>query len=299
MKTIVNWQAGARKDDSSGKSVTHGKGGTKQLETGHGKQQMVVETENIVGYGVCREPLENVVSNLRTLLWSNTRQCPYFACLNPHAVELAAADPDFESALKDAGFLTADGVGIVYVSRLFGGGIHRRITGTDIFMGLTGAMNDAGGFSCYFLGSTDETLQKVCNRMAVEFPKVQVCGSYSPPFKPSFDREDTDEMIRRINEVSPDVLWVGMTAPKQEKWIHQNRHNLNVKFAGPVGAVFDFYAGNIRRAGPTWQNLGLEWLPRLIQEPRRLWRRNLISAPSFFVRSVRYHLARPRGPRSE
>jgi N-acetylglucosaminyldiphosphoundecaprenol N-acetyl-beta-D-mannosaminyltransferase len=257
---------------------------------------MVVETENVVGYGVCREPFENVVGYLGTVLRSNTRRCSYFACLNPHAVELAAGDPDFKSALMDADFLTADGVGIVYVSRLFGGGIRKRITGTDVFMGLTRAMNDAGGLSCYFLGSTDETLQKVCDRMTIEFPRVHLRGSYSPPFKSSFDSKDTDEMVRRINESAPDVLWVGMTAPKQEKWIHQNRHKLNVTFAGPVGAVFDFYAGNIRRAGPAWQNLGLEWLPRLIQEPRRLWRRNLISAPSFFVRSVRYHLPRPRAP---
>jgi len=88
-------------------------------------------------------------------------------------------------------------------------------------------------------------------------------------------------MIEAVNRAGPDVLWVGMTAPKQEKWIHQNKDKLNVKFIGAVGAVFDFYAGNVKRSHPWFQEHGLEWLPRLLQEPRRLWRRTFVSAPLF------------------
>ena len=87
-----------------------------------------------------------------------------------------------------------------------------------------------------------------------------------------------------INEARPDVLWVGMTAPKQEKWIYENRSGLDVKFIGPIGAVFDFYAGSVKRSHPLFQRMGLEWLPRLIRQPRRLWRRNFISNPSFLLR---------------
>lgn len=251
---------------------------------------MIFETEEIVGYPVCREPIASVLRGLGEVVGSGRRDCTWFGCLNPHSVETAAVDTDFRDALLDAQFLTADGIGIVYMSRMFGGGLHHRITGSDIFFGLTQAMNEVGGRSCFFLGSTDDTLDKIRRRMAREFPRVRVAGTYSPPFKPDFDDADTDDMVRRVNEAQADVLWVGMTAPKQEKWIYRNRDRLAVDFAGPIGAVLDFYAGNIRRAGPVWQELGLEWLPRLAQEPRRLWRRNFVSAPAFLLRGIRHHM---------
>ena len=260
---------------------------------------MLFQTEDIVGYPVNYEPIGNIVSHLIGLIQSRIRSCCYFGCLNPHSVETAAGDSKFKAALLEADFLTAYGVGIVYASRLSRGKIQERVTGTDMFAALTTSMNVAGGMSCYFLGSTEDTLQKIQDRMAKEYPGVRVAGTYSPPFKPTFDIDDTDKMIRRVNASDCDVLWVGMTAPKQEKWIHQNRHKLNVTFAGPIGAVFDFYAGNIKRAGPGWQKLGLEWLPRLLQEPRRLWRRNFGSSPAFLMRCVRYRFSQARSELQE
>ncbi len=88
-------------------------------------------------------------------------------------------------------------------------------------------------------------------------------------------------MTDAINTAKPDVLWVGMTAPKQEKWIHQHRDQLDVKFIGAIGAVFDFYTGKVKRSHPVFQKMGLEWLPRLLREPRRLFRRNFVSSPKF------------------
>jgi len=260
---------------------------------------MLFQSEDIVGYPVSYESIGNIVSHITGLIQSRHRSCCYFGCLNPHAVEMAAGDSDFKAALLEADFLTADGVGIVYASRLFGGRIQERVTGMDIFEVLTAAMNAAGGMSCYFLGATEETLQKIQERMAKEYPRVRVAGTYSPPFRPAFDTEDTREMILRINASDCDVLWVGLTAPKQEKWIHQNRHKLNVTFAGPIGAVFDFYAGSIKRAGSGWQKFGLEWLPRLLQEPRRLWRRNFVSSPAFLMRCVRYRFSHVRSEPQE
>ena len=95
------------------------------------------------------------------------------------------------------------------------------------------------------------------------------------------------KMIEAINRVKPDVLWVGMTAPKQEKWIYQNKDKLDVKFIGAIGAVFDFYAGTKKRSQPFFQKIGLEWLPRLLGEPRRLWHRNFVSNPVFLMRVLR------------
>jgi N-acetylglucosaminyldiphosphoundecaprenol N-acetyl-beta-D-mannosaminyltransferase len=104
------------------------------------------------------------------------------------------------------------------------------------------------------------------------------------------DDVELEAMIAAINQASPDILWVGMTAPKQEKWIHQNLHRLDVRFAAAIGAVFDFYTGRVIRSHPVFQRLGLEWLPRLIQEPGRLWRRMFISAPVFMWHVVRARL---------
>jgi len=255
---------------------------------------MVLKTEDIVGYHVCAGTKSEVVNCVTDWIGEDQHQCRYFACLNPHAAEMAAGDQSFHKSMTCADFLTADGIGVVYASRILGGAIKRRITGMDVFLGVTGAMNSAGKGSCFFLGSSEETLQKISAEMAERFPNVKVAGTYSPPFEPEFSDEDNEKMIQAINSAAPDVLWVGLTAPKQEKWIHAHRDRLQVNFAGPIGAAFDFFVGNIKRVNPFWQNLGFEWLPRLFQEPRRLWRRSLVSAPKFMIRTFRYKWSKSR-----
>ena len=253
---------------------------------------MTLAFEDIVGYQVCDGTGPDVVNCVTEWIQADRRDCRYFACLNPHAVEVAAGDKIFHNSLTCADFLTADGIGVVYASRLLGGTIRRRLTGMDVFLGVSGAMNERGGGSCFFLGSTEETLAKIRTEMAAKFPDVRIAGTYSPPFRPEFTDEDNAKMIDMVNRAEPDVLWVGLTAPKQEKWIYEHRSRLNVNFAGPIGAAFDFFVGNIDRAGPKMQDLGLEWLPRLLQEPRRLWKRTLVSAPKFLFRTLRYRSSR-------
>lgn len=255
---------------------------------------MPLYSEDVVGYQVYCGPKSKIVNCVTEWVQTHSKKCRYFACLNPHSVEIATRDPFFHNALSCADFLTADGIGIVYASRILGGGIRDRITGTDVFLGVNEALNREGATSCFFLGSTEETLQKVRHKMADEFPNVTIAGTYSPPFKAEFSDKDNQRMIAAINSCSPDVLWVGMTAPKQEKWIHAHQSKLDVTFAAPVGAVFDFFVGNVKRAGPVWQKLGLEWLPRMVQEPRRLWRRVLVSGPGFLLRTIRYRRSRIR-----
>ncbi len=111
-----------------------------------------------------------------------------------------------------------------------------------------------------------------------------MAGTFAPPFKVAFSADDNQRMVEAVNEASPDILWIGMTAPKQEKWIYLHKDKLNVKFIGAIGAVFDFYAGTVKRPDPWFLDHGLEWLPRLIGEPRRLWKRMAISAPKFLFR---------------
>lgn len=265
------------------------------IESQVAQMNMPLRSEDVVGFQVCRDTRDDIVACVKGWLRDDKRDCRYFACLNPHAVEIAAIDTNFRNSLHRADILTADGIGIVYASRILGGQLRRRITGMDVFLGVTEAMNYAGQGSCYFLGSTEETLQKLRTAMVKLYPNVQIAGTYSPPFKQEFSEEDNHRMVQAINQASPDVLWVGLTAPKQEKWIHAQQGMLNVNFAGPIGAAFDFFVGNIRRVGPFWQDLGFEWLPRFIQEPRRLWRRSLISGPKFLIRTARYRLTIKRG----
>jgi len=241
--------------------------------------------ENILGYDIEAVSVEGCADSLFQSLREGKRT--WLACFNPHSYAVTMKDEIFSRALKAADWLVPDGAGVVLASCLLGGAIHGRVTGSDVFAGLHKRMNAVGGMSVFFLGATDETLKLMRQRMASDYPNIKVAGSYSPPFKPTYSPAELDEMINAINAAGADVLWVGMTAPKQESFIFENRARLNVKFAAAVGAVFDFYTGNVKRSHPLFQRMGLEWLPRLIQEPQRLWQRMFVSAPVFIWHVVR------------
>lgn len=249
--------------------------------------------ETMLGYTLDRQPRTACIADV--VAWIEQPRtdtpCRWLACLNPHSYVQSLDDSSFAQALQEANWLIPDGIGIVLASRLLGGQIRERVTGSDIFLGVQTALNQAGGGRVFFLGSTEETLAAIRTRMAVDFPQIQVVGTYSPPFKAEFSIEDDQAMLDAIRVAAPDILWVGMTAPKQEKWLHQHRDQLNVRFAAAIGAVFDFYSGRVKRSHPIFQRLGLEWLPRLFQEPRRLWRRMGISAPIFVWHVLRQRLA--------
>lgn len=236
--------------------------------------------EKILGYDVDNRSIHCCVEDIFCSVRKQQNK-RWLACLNPHSYAIALTDPEFLLALKSADLLIADGIGIVLASRILGGRITERVTGSDIFFGLLRYMDSEVGMSVFFVGSTEETLVEIRMRMAQDYPNIRVAGTYSPPFKQEYSRAELDDMIDVINASKADVLWVGMTAPKQEKWIYQNKDHLNVHFAAAIGAVFDFYTGKVKRSPPLFRRLGLEWLPRLIQEPRRLWRRMGISTPIF------------------
>ncbi|MCB2141256.1 WecB/TagA/CpsF family glycosyltransferase [bacterium] len=241
-----------------------------------------IETENIMGYQVLNSKLMPCLDAI--VNWIEEGDfCKWLGCINPHSYVVSVDDPGFSRVLHDADWLVPDGAGIVMASRVLGGHITQRVTGSDIFQGIHSRINH-GGSKVFFLGSTETTLKSIRKQMGIDWPGIQIVGMYSPPFKPIFSKEETKAMLSAVNATAPDVLWVGMTAPKQEKWLFENRGNLNVKFAGAVGAVFDFYTGRVKRSHPVFQRLGFEWLPRLIREPRRLWARNLVSTPRFFYR---------------
>jgi N-acetylglucosaminyldiphosphoundecaprenol N-acetyl-beta-D-mannosaminyltransferase len=237
-------------------------------------------TENILGYQVNNDGFESCIAEVAGTL-EQGRERKWLATLNPHSYAVALKRPHFQAALNAADWLIPDGIGIVLASWFLGGSVRHRVSGPDIFYGLHNYMQQSGSYSVFFLGSSEDTLVEIRKRMVRDWPNIRVAGTYSPPFKSAFSDEDLEQMILRVNAAGPDVLWVGLTAPKQEELLHRILPQLNVRFAAAVGAIFDFYAGRVKRSHPLFRRLGLEWLPRLLREPRRLWRRMFISAPIF------------------
>jgi N-acetylglucosaminyldiphosphoundecaprenol N-acetyl-beta-D-mannosaminyltransferase len=201
--------------------------------------------------------------------------------INPHSYVVAKQDASFREALLASDVLVPDGTGIVWAAKVLHGSIIPKIAGADVHAHFL-AKAQLHGLRVYYLGASQSTLDKIEARIRSEYPNISV-GSFSPPYKPNFDSSDSADMLSRIDAFRPDILFVGMTAPKQEKWVHQHRHHLSASVICSIGAVFDFYAGTVQRPSPFWINLGLEWLPRLLREPRRLWRRMFISAPIFML----------------
>ncbi len=188
---------------------------------------------------------------------------------------------DYKKALKNSEIVLPDGIGIVFLSKIIGGkySIKKRITGPDFFLFFNRVANKEN-LSYFFLGSTEKTLSKIKERIGQEWPNIKVSGVLSPPFGQWTD-EINNKIIENINRVNPDVLWVGMTAPKQEIWVFKNRGRLTSKIIASIGAAFDFYAGTKKRAPKIFQNLGLEWLYRTAQEPVRMGKRYLKGLPAF------------------
>lgn len=201
--------------------------------------------------------------------------------INAHSYNNAQKDPLFAEALLRGGALIPDGESIVLAFRWLRHEHIERIPGWDLFEYEMERLNQKGG-TCFFLGASEKTLQLIKEKTRVVYPHITV-ETYSPPYKPEFSEEDNRAMIETVNRVKPDLLWVGMTAPKQEKWAYTHYAELDVKgHIGTIGAVFDFFAGTVKRAPEAWQKRGMEWAYRLLTEPRRMWRRYLLGNLIFF-----------------
>lgn len=202
--------------------------------------------------------------------------------INAFSYDNARKNAMFSEALQKGGVLIPDGISIVKACRFLNAKSQpkERIAGWDLFVFEMEKLNRVGG-KVMFLGSSDAVLKLIRQRVAEKYPKIEV-DTYSPPYKPEFSDEDNEAMISAINHSNPDLLWIGMTAPKQEKWAYQHLDRLEVHcHIGTIGAVFDFFAGTVKRAPECWQKAGMEWLYRLLSEPRRMWRRYFIGNAKF------------------
>lgn len=202
--------------------------------------------------------------------------------INAFSYDNARKNVLFSEALQKGDVLIPDGISIVKACRFLNAKSQpkERIAGWDLFVYEMEKLNRVGG-KVMFLGSSDAVLNLIRHRVAEKYPKIEV-DTYSPPYKPEFSDEDNEAMISAINHSNPDLLWIGMTAPKQEKWAYTHLNRLDVHcHIGTIGAVFDFFAGTVKRAPERWQRAGLEWLYRLLSEPRRMWRRYFIGNAKF------------------
>jgi len=202
--------------------------------------------------------------------------------INAHSYNTAQEDKLFAEALEKGDVLIPDGMSIVkaFKWKRWMNGPKNRVAGADLFNFEMKKLNEKGG-TCFFLGSSEKVLSLIKERAAMDYPNIKI-GTYSPPYKPEFTDEENRLMVEAVNSANPDLLWIGMTAPKQEKWAYRHWKDLNIHcHCGTIGAVFDFYAGTAKRAPIWWQNNGLEWLYRLLKEPRRMWRRYIIGNTLF------------------
>ena len=210
--------------------------------------------------------------------------------INPHSYCLSRYDKLFNEALQSSDILLPDGTGIVLASKIVNNKKINKIAGADIHQYLLQQAN-LKTQKVFYLGAAQSTLLLIEGKVKKEFPNI-IVSSFSPPYKPRFSDKETAQMLEKVNDFKPDILFVGMTAPKQEKWVFANKDNIDANTIVSIGAVFDFYAGTIKRPGNFWVSIGFEWLPRFLKEPKRLARRNLVSTPKFLLEIIWYKIFR-------
>lgn len=232
----------------------------------------------------------NLVESKETLLKIPDRKV-LINTINAHSFNVAQKDELFAEALSNGDYLIPDGVSIIKACKILNGKSQpkERIAGWDLFVFEMQRLEErsqkrtenAGRSKVMFMGSSEKVLDLIRKKAAKEYPSIDIV-TYSPPYKEKFSDEDNAAIIKAINEANPDLLWIGMTAPKQEKWAYSHWKDLDIHcHVGTIGAVFDFYAGTAQRAPKWWQEHSLEWLYRLIKEPKRMWRRYIIGNPLF------------------
>ncbi|MGY0600094.1 WecB/TagA/CpsF family glycosyltransferase [Vibrio sp. JZG10] len=229
---------------------------------------------SVLGYQVTSKKVEHVVTDALS-----TSGLSKVNTINPHSYVESKKDIDFKSALISSDELIPDGSGIVLAAKLLHGSDIKKIAGADLFLETMRNLENRSG-KVFFLGSTERVLERINEKISTEFPSVKV-ETLSPPYKSDFTNEDKQAFVQAINAFSPDVIFVGLTAPKQEKLIESISSEVSAKMISGIGAVFDFYAGTVKRPRQLWLDLHLEWLVRLLGEPRRLWRRTFVSMPIF------------------
>lgn len=239
---------------------------------------------DVLGVGISAVSLSGAAAEIER--WLSDGERHYVCVTNVHTVMECQRDPDLMRIHNESGMTTPDGMPIVWCGKRAGAHDITRVYGPDLMLELCGRL-DGSPHTAFLYGTTERTLDLLQARLKRDFPELAIAGSYAPPFRPLTPEED-DDVVARINSSGAQIVWVGLGAPKQERWMAEHIDRLTATVLIGVGAAFDFHAGTVRQA-PLWmQRHGLEWIYRLSREPRRLWRRYLRTNPAFVVAILRH-----------
>jgi len=232
----------------------------------------------VLGVRVDAVQIPEVIARMEA--WIRARNRPHtIAVTGMHGVTEAKRDPALRQVINAASLVVPDGMPLVWLGRLYGHRLKRRVYGPELMLAFC-RQTQAKGYRHFFYGGAPGVAELLAAKLAKRFPRLIVAGTYSPPFWPLTAKEEV-EVIGTVRAAAPDVLWVGMSTPKQERWMQQFREALGVPVMVGAGAAFDLNTGRVSQA-PMWmREHGLEWLFRLLAEPRRLWRRYLLRGPEF------------------
>ncbi len=235
---------------------------------------------NVLGVGVSAVSMKQALTRIDA--WIAQRHPNYICVTGVHGVMESQQDEDLRQIHNHAGMVVPDGMPLVWLGKLHGHSHMTRVYGPDLMLALCERSVERG-YRHYLYGGAEGVPELLAERLGQRFPGIQITGTYSPPFRPLTPEED-ETIVQRINQSHPDIVWVGLSTPKQERWMAAHVGRVSAPVLIGVGAAFDFHAG-LKPQAPRWmQRSGLEWFFRLLTEPRRLWRRYLINNPKFVAR---------------
>jgi N-acetylglucosaminyldiphosphoundecaprenol N-acetyl-beta-D-mannosaminyltransferase len=233
----------------------------------------------IMGIPVPKLTMQETVQIVNDRITSRSQETSHIVTLNPEITMSCQQDPQLRKIIDEASLLTADGIGIVIVSRLKGNPLPERVTGYDLLIQLLETGNEKK-WTFYLLGADEATSKKAAETIMIRYPNVSIVGRHHG----FFDDTEDERIVADIGASRPDILAVALGAPRAEQWIYTYKHKLNAKVAMGVGGSLDVIAGKVKRAPVIWQRMNMEWLYRLLNQPSR-WRRQLI-LPRFAIRAL-------------
>ncbi len=232
---------------------------------------------DVLGVGISPVNMDLAVDTIDG--WIAGQEPNYVCVTGVHGVMESQQDADLKSIHNSAGMVTPDGMPMVWLSKAAGAEAVDRVYGPDLMLAVC-ERSEERGYRHFFYGGGEGIADLLAKRLTERFPSLQVAGTYCPPFRPLTDSED-EELVRLLDAAKPDIVWVGLSTPKQERFMADHVGRIKAPVLIGVGAAFDFHAG-LKKQAPAWmQRSGLEWLFRLATEPKRLWRRYLTNNPRF------------------
>lgn len=243
-----------------------------------------MEERNLFGIHIHNIDYKDLLHFVDTTITNQEKK--YIVTCNVDHIMQLQSDEEFLKVYNNAGLVTADGMPLIWASKLLKKPLKTKVSGSDIIPEL-GKEFEKKQYKMFFLGAGEGVALKAAKQLKKQFPNMKIVGCYSPPFGFEKDKIENEKIINMLKESKADILFVGLGAPKQEKWIYNNYETYNIPISIGVGATFDFLSGNVKRAPLIMQKLGLEWLWRLGQEPKRLWKRYLLQDTKFFFLFVK------------